>query len=480
MLLNRRHLLAGLAGAAVLPAWPALAQSPAGVSDIGLLRDAIGAIHPGLHRYLTPPQLAAAISLLERSFERAEATTQRYLALARFTAAIRCGHTYPNFFNQSDGVAASLFGGRTRLPFRFRWLGSRMIVTDGLASGLPRGAEVLEVDGRAARDILSALLPLVRADGANDGKRRSLLSVEGRQRIETFDVFHGLMFPPDGEQAALRLRLPDGRTRQVRLDRIDLAARQRVMGNGGSRTGIPGWTLDHRGRTAIMTMGDWALYNSSWDWRGWIDAAFEELARRGTEALILDLRANEGGNDVGNRLLARMVEAPIPLRFWEQRVRYRRVPERLRPHLDTWNRDFDRIGEEAEDLGNGFYRLRDEPDRAIAPVAPRFAGRLMVLTGPENSSATFNFAALVRRHRLGVLVGETTGGNRRGLNGNGYYFLRLPESGLEVDIPLVGMFPPEPQPDAGIVPDVAVVTAAGDIAAGRDPAMARALALARS
>lgn len=110
----------------------------------------------------------------------------------------------------------------------------------------------------------------------------------------------------------------------------------------------------------------------------------------------------------------------------------------------------------------------------IAPKGPRFIGRLAVLIGPQNSSATFAFAQAVRRERLGALVGEPTGGNRRGINGGCFYFFRLPETGLEADLPLIGTFPTTPQPDAGIVPDVTVAPTAAMIAAGRDRVMARA------
>jgi hypothetical protein len=64
----------------------------------------------------------------------------------------------------------------------------------------------------------------------------------------------------------------------------------------------------------------------------------------------------------------------------------------------------------------------------------------------------------------------------RGINGNGYFFVRLAASGLEFDIPIIGNFPVTPQRDRGVLPDVAVAPTATDIAAGRDPAMMSAVA----
>jgi len=112
----------------------------------------------------------------------------------------------------------------------------------------------------------------------------------------------------------------------------------------------------------------------------------------------------------------------------------------------------------------------------IQPAAPRYRGNVWVLVGPENSSATFEFALAVKQHNLATLVGRPTGGNQRGINGGAFYFLRLPNSGIEVDLPLIAQFPREPQPDAGIAPDVLVVPSVQDIAAGVDAELEAVLA----
>lgn len=54
--------------------------------------------------------------------------------------------------------------------------------------------------------------------------------------------------------------------------------------------------------------------------------------------------------------------------------------------------------------------------------------------------------------------------------------MRLPHSGLEANLPLVGLFPKTPTPDAGLSPDVLIDRAITDIAEGRDPVLERAVA----
>jgi C-terminal processing protease CtpA/Prc len=101
---------------------------------------------------------------------------------------------------------------------------------------------------------------------------------------------------------------------------------------------------------------------------------------------------------------------------------------------------------------------------------------VFVLIGAVNSSATFDFARAVRRAGVGTLVGQTTGGNLRGINGGAFFFLRLPNSRIEMDLPLVGQFPPTPQPDGGVAPDIAVPRTVEDVQRGVDAELAAALA----
>ncbi len=52
------------------------------------------------------------------------------------------------------------------------------------------------------------------------------------------------------------------------------------------------------------------------------------------------------------------------------------------------------------------------------------------------------------------LFGETTGGNRRSINGGAFLFVKLPFSGIEFDLPLKGYVARTAQLARGINPDV--------------------------
>jgi hypothetical protein len=478
---DRRTFLAGGLAATALPlraAPPPLFEPRAIAGDLDILSAAYRELHPGLDRYLGRAAFAARIAALKAWAERPRPPGAVFVELGRLTAAVRCGHSYPNPVNQSEAILQGLLDGRDRVPFTFKWIGSQMAVTRSLRGdlALAPGTIIDRIDGVRASDLLRQLLPLARADGSNDGKRRALMAVDGTGRYNAFDVYSALLRPARGD-GAVALSI-GGRERLVPA--MTDAERQKLGTGDGQIDGGWRFAIDPDG-IGLLAMPTWALYNSKWDWRGFIDRAVDQLIDGKARGLIVDLRDNEGGLDCGDVLLERLIDRPLVQPAFQRLVRYRRVPAALNPYLDTWDKSFRDWGDKARPADrSGYFRLvRDSDDEQGASIKPRgrrFTGPVAVLVSPTCSSATFQFAAMVKGGGRVRLLGETTGGNRRGINGGAYFFLRLPGTGMEVDLPLIGYFPHTDQPDAGVEPDLAVAVRREDIAKGVDRAMVAARA----
>lgn len=450
-------------------------------ADLKILRRAYEELHPGLYRYNTKAQMDANFSALEAEFIRDRSLRDAYLAFSVFTAKIKCGHSYPNFFNQPKDISAALFKGKDKLPFQFRWLDEKMIVVKNLSSDarIKPGTEIVSINGVLAKSILARLMTVARADGSNDAKRVAYLEVLGNDRIEAFDVYFPLFYPLSKTTYSLNVRpLGTSRTFETSVEPLTYDERLRSMNVAGDSSNIdgPAFKLTYADSdTAVLNMPGWSLYNSKWDWKKFINDKMDELIDNKIRNLVVDIRGNEGGLDVGDVLISRLIDRDLSLTATQRFVRYQKIPADLKQYLDTWDRSFDDWGPAASDPKDGLFRLRRFDDiltgSVIKPSGRKFTGFVFVLVGASNSSATFQFAQTIKLNRLGTLVGQPTGGNQRGINGGAFYFLRLPSSKIEIDLPLIGQFPATESPDAGIDPDIYVKVTASDIAAGRDAEM---------
>ena len=132
-------------------------------------------MQPGFGIVVLPgqAQIEAEFAALERAWNRGGDLRQTYLSLSEFLAKVKCGHTYANFFNQTKEVQNSLFVNKDKVPFSFRWLQGRMVVTQDLTgkSALPPGTEVVSINAVPVKTILAQLLKITRADGSNEAHR---------------------------------------------------------------------------------------------------------------------------------------------------------------------------------------------------------------------------------------------------------------------------------------------------------------------
>lgn len=104
-----------------------------------------------------------------------------------------------------------------------------------------------------------------------------------------------------------------------------------------------------------------------------------------------------------------------------------------------------------------------------------FKGKVYLLTSPANTSLAFYTAYQFQKQSIGIIIGEETGGNLNDINGGQILFLRLPNSKIEIDFPVMGAFALGDQPNSGVIPDVVVRTTYEDIIQNRDPQLAAVL-----
>src|SRR5205085_10183844 len=105
-------------------------------------------------------------------------------------------------------------------------------------------------------------------------------------------------------------------------------------------------------------------------------------------------------------------------------------------------------------------QLTNRPNLGLQkPASPNYPGKLIVLTDGGSFSTSAEFAAMIRSHRRGTLVGEETSGSYYGSDSGLMVPLVLPNSKLELEVPLVSYWlnvRRDVLRDRGVIPGVRV------------------------
>jgi hypothetical protein len=443
--------------------------------DFAVLKRTLTTLHPGIYRYNTPENLEKAFAEYERKLIRPLPEGEFFLLVSQFW------HTYANPYNQNALVRERLFNGKTYLPFYFRIVDGRMIVTENASpNALAKGSEITRINGLSVNKIIEKLLTVTKADG-NSTLEHRLSSLEltrpEAERYALFDWYFPLFFPLKDEDFTIEaIDFRSGKKRRFRTPAMTRAERKEEMARryGTSPTYDDGWKFEIRdnfaGYLKIDNSITWRL--KSVKFKEFLAAAFAELRTKNIKSLIIDLRGNSGGSmDIGFELARYLARETLPT-YAESKRLVRNVAARpdLLKNLETYSdelkqglknglpsssfRKFD--GQYFEIVGRQSYP-------GVEPYADSFKWKTYIISDSSNASASFQFLQYVRENKLAVIVGQPAGGNRQGINGGNYFFLYLPNSKIEIDIPVYFSAPLTPQKDESVIPDILVRKQKGDL-----------------
>jgi hypothetical protein len=452
------------------------------MEDFNILESALEKLHPGLYRYHTKEEMDSIFDfykgLLNRDMSRGEA----FALFSQLTASIQCGHTYPNFYNQNGLIKQVVLNGPDKLPFSHQIIDHKMYVAQTATKDeiLVRGTEIIAINGVKTADILSTLLGYVKADGANESKRIADLNTFGVNGIyEAFDMYFPLVFPSKTDQYELTIVSPsNGDTTFIAVEPMTRAERNGILSSRDSslpKSPNDLWRLEFwENNTAYLQLATFDVFPFTFDWKEFLDKSFSEIKKKKAQRLVIDIRWNEGGQDEVILVLGRylMTSDPLKVAFRDDLMRFQRLPDELRPYVFTWDTSYYDVSARTSPWKDDFYKLQSEGPYSIKPHRNAFNGEKVVLINSANSSATFYLAELIKMNNIATLVGETTGGSTNGINGGMIFFLRLPSTQIEVDIPVIGSFKPSyaasSNDEGGIKPDIEIKQSFIDFLQGKD------------
>ena len=302
------------------------------------------------------------------------------------------------------GYTGSLVAPWAEAVVRFSLSGDRIegAIEGGLFSGPFAGARAAEV--RRLRDypsILEAFDTVVRAkifdprDLETEAYRafRERLGEVAAEARDDLDLVLGFRFGWTNDPFS-----------HFELRRSSVSAEAMMMHFDGFRVGQQAARVELDGDLAVLRV-DTMMGNDTIEY---VEAAYDEIARAGSRALIVDLRGNEGGAFAVKPLLEHVIDTPMDAGYFMSQ---------------KWNGAHDRLPS-AEELGalepwvgwsvSAFWRsVQDEGLVRIrmAPAEPNFDGPVFVVVDGRSASATELAADGFRASGLATLVGEQTMGH---------------------------------------------------------------------
>ena len=455
--------------------------------DFDVFKHSLIAIHPGIYRYQTAESLEKLFDEYESKLKNPFSEGEFVKLISQFTNRIYCGHTYLNPYNQNSLVRERLFSGKTYLPFYFRIIDGKIIVTENASTNnLVKGSEITKINRVSAKIIIENLLTVTKGDGKNTLSHR-IQSIElprfEAERYALFDWYFPLFFPLENE--TFTIEATDFATKKKAKFQVAAMSKEERTKEMAQRYGKTpsyddGWKFEIQknsiGYLKIDNSITWRL--TTIKFKEFLASTFAELRAKDIKNLIIDLRENGGGDtDVGFELARYLAKENLPEYLKGKRFVRNVAPQKeLAKYLDTYSDELKSALQNGvsqaiyKKAKNGYFEILPNENNdnypRVSPDANYFRGKTFIISDSSNASATFQFLDYAQTNKLAHIVGQTSGGNKQGINGGNYYFLHLPNSKIEVDIPVYFQSPIAPQKDESVIPDVVVKKQSEDI--GKD------------
>jgi hypothetical protein len=391
--------------------------------DVCALRKALEKYHPGLYWYTSKQQFDLAWDSLGAKLDRPITEAQFFKLLLPVVAKVKCAHTlfYPSAKIISNGY---------RFPLDIKFIDKKAYIVSDISNqpAIPKGSELLSINGRPMNEILNLLLPNLEAQGGNIGWKYVILENDFQnyyyylvEQIESFQIEY--------------VDHTNGQKVHTKVNGSSEEKLRKHWKNWYPETDGPPLKIKYQDDKSLavitvksFTKGRYKLYNQDFD--ELIDQYFKEIREKGIQNLILDIRGNEGGNQ----------------------------PEKLYSYLMK-----------AEGIGtNG-------QDHKIKPAKINFAGNVIVLANEKSISAQEIFVSIFKYYNRGLTIGRPTAGCSKYLCGGNKHKLVLPHSKFEINIPLHSYTlynsSENHKKGEGYPPDFIVEESISDLLEGKDSAM---------
>lgn len=454
--------------------------------DAGILKQALEKLHPGLYKFNTQKEIDLLFENLDKNISKSIQEKDFYLLLAKLTEKIACGHTYLNPWNLSEN-AANFYMPKNVFPFCFEVIKNKFIITHNLTDNdkINIGSEITKINGIPTKIIIDSLLQVSRSDGKNGiEKKISNIAIPAAlaNSYNLTDIFIPLFFKKTTNEFDFELKSPNNKRSAHKTSNFSLKDREEIFIIKYGRFPKTEDLLNIKMlnlETCYFEVGTFNVYGDNNILYKKIDSLFLSLKNNPqVENLIIDIRKTEGGNtEARDYLLKYLLPKNFDAKNYDEKVfhAFLEVPKNLLPYIYTWNEKYLEPKSTLLFSKNefGLYQNNSANKDGSENISDfkihenRFKGKIVLMSSPINSSVAYEVARIFQKYEAGIIVGEKTGGTKKGINGGRSFFVTLPNSKIEIDVPILYQAH-EKEKDEGITPDYLIKKTQKDILENSD------------
>ncbi len=391
-----------------LLAWSVAAQSQEPVAftplqlreDVAFMESALDRTHPRVAHSVDPATLSRAFADVRPRLDHPMSADEAWKVLSGLNPLMADGHltvTYPG--GPAGDLQRHLKAGGRLFPFAVHVSGDALFVRSGLdGSATPlAGGRIEAINDVPADEIVAKLLAHMNGDTA--ALRAGLLS-------DRFAFWYWKFF---GEHRQFRLRIRGAETVIDGSTAMPAAYREKTFEELFHLE-----LLDDD--AALLTINEF-YWSDKAKFYEFTRAAFQRMRDAGTRTLIIDIRANPGGDDD----------------VWIEGIMPYIATKPFRNGSTYVLKIIEGRAKEGQKVGDVVHGSQDTvyPPQLDHPL--RFKGKVYVLISPRTYSSAVLFSTAVQDNGFATLVG--VGGGARSTQSGGIQFIKLPHTQMTFVVP---------------------------------------------
>jgi hypothetical protein len=373
------------------------------VSDLNFMIHTLENVHPDIYHIISKDSFSLILNKEIAILPEKITELDFYKICARLTSHFRSGHTRV----REDLLFAKFILGRA-FPFETKIIDDKLFIINNLSlfSSIPVGSEIIEINNKSLKQIISEWSKLV-----------SYENIAYRNYLITKPINIGIW----NDFKRFRIKFIDFNSGKIKEKVVNGGVASNIYQFLKSKFHRPQKSFYKELAPEIGYIGFFSCTDLK-DYIQFYQSTFTKIRDDGIKHLIIDIRDNGGGYSIiADELMQYIINQPFNttdsaiLKVSNELIATGKVKNKLWDRKDVEpGKTYTRIPE--------LIQLRENP--------LRFKGNTYLLTNNGTFSAAVGFASAFRCYGHGTIIGEETGGVT--VNFGDVHIFKLPNTGLKI------------------------------------------------